>query len=94
MIDFRKLYLYRNVGCLLINLFVWGCRDVYSLCVAHPEPYTGQLYDETKLFLKNHVLTLREELERHENNSSLLKVYYDLWSKYSQGIGFLNQLYS
>lgn len=61
--------------------------------MAHPEPFTTELYNETKTFLKKHVLCLRDELDNHENNSTLLKVYYDVWTKYSQGIGFLNQLY-
>ena len=29
--------------------------DVYMLCVAHPEPYSKQLYDETKNLLESHV---------------------------------------
>lgn len=79
--------------CLKLTLSFLFCSDVYSLCVAHPEPFTTELYNETKAFLKKHVLDLRNELDKHENNSTLLKVYYDVWSKYSQGIGFLNQLY-
>ena len=29
--------------------------DVYSLCVAYPEPLADKLYSETKKFLENHV---------------------------------------
>ena len=29
--------------------------DIYMLCVAHPEPHSKQLYDETKKLLENHV---------------------------------------
>lgn len=78
----------------------WACfwfnRDVYSLCVAHPDPYTDQLYSETQAFLKNHVQNLRTEIEKYESksDSSLLKIYYDMWNKYSQGVEYLNKLYS
>lgn len=30
-------------------------RDVYALCVAHPEPLNHKLYTETKTFLEDHV---------------------------------------
>jgi cullin 2 len=35
----------------------WNDRfsDVYSLCVAYPEPLADKLYAETKKFLENHV---------------------------------------
>ena len=35
----------------------WNDRfsDVYSLCVAYPEPLADKLYLETKKFLENHV---------------------------------------
>ena len=35
----------------------WNDRfsDVYSLCVAYPEPLADRLYAETKKFLENHV---------------------------------------
>ena len=35
----------------------WNDRfsDVYSLCVAYPEPLADKLYSETKKFLENHV---------------------------------------
>ncbi|ODM94965.1 Cullin-2 [Orchesella cincta] len=74
----------------------WNDRftDVYTLCVAHPEPYTNQLYNETQVFLRKHVQALRTEIEKYESNSSLLKVYYDMWIKYSQGVEYLNKLYS
>jgi cullin 2 len=29
--------------------------DVYMLCVAHPEPHSKQLYDETKKLLESHI---------------------------------------
>lgn len=38
----------------------WNSRfsDVYSLCVAHPEPLAEQLYSETFRFLEDHVTGL------------------------------------
>ena len=35
----------------------WNDRfsDVYSLCVAYPEPLADRLYIETKKFLESHV---------------------------------------
>ena len=35
----------------------WNDRfsDVYSLCVAHPDPQADRLYSETKRFLESHV---------------------------------------
>ena len=39
----------------------WNDRfsDVYSLCVAYPEPLADKLYAETKKFLENHVSQVR-----------------------------------
>jgi cullin 2 len=32
--------------------------DVYMLCVAHPEPHSKQLYEETRRLLELHVIAL------------------------------------
>ena len=39
----------------------WNDRfsDVYSLCVAYPEPLADKLYSETKKFLETHVSQVR-----------------------------------
>ena len=39
----------------------WNDRfsDVYSLCVAYPEPLADRLYTETKRFLEGHVSQVR-----------------------------------
>jgi hypothetical protein len=34
--------------------------DVYMLCVAHPEPHSKQLYEETRKLLENHVIAIHE----------------------------------
>ena len=37
--------------------------DVYSLCVAYPEPLADKLYSETKKFLEEHVDSLLIKVE-------------------------------
>ncbi|KAI5713274.1 hypothetical protein M8J76_000033 [Diaphorina citri] len=72
----------------------WNDRfsDIYSLCVAYPEPLADRLYQETKLFLDQHVTNLRGKvLESGERN--LVNSYYDAWTEYSQGINYMHQLY-
>ena len=45
-----------------MNHEFWQCFlfliDVYSLCVAYPEPLADKLYSETKKFLEEHVDSL------------------------------------
>ena len=50
---------------------VWNERfsDVYSLCVAYPEPLADKLYAETMKFLENHV---NQELGKVTNNYEYL----------------------
>ena len=45
----------------------WNDRfsDVYSLCVAYPEPLADKLYTETKKFLETHVSQVRRRLCNH-----------------------------
>lgn len=80
-------------------------RDVYSLCVAYPEPLADKLYAETKQFLEHHVnqildthvsppVDMTDELIDPTNDSSLLMRYYVAWMQYSIGIDYLNHLYS
>lgn len=47
-----------------IKRSVWNTRfsDVYSLCVAFPEPLAERLYTETKKLLENHVRQLYLEV--------------------------------
>lgn len=80
---------------------VWQDRfsDVYSLCVAFPEPLADKLYFETKQFLENHVQNmLATQVAPPDRNSSerknILMSYYKAWSEYSKGIEYLNNLYS
>lgn len=77
--------------------------DVYTLCVAQPEPMADRLYSETKYFLESHVKemlatkVLAEKDAANANNTSsrpdLLQRYYTTWMEYSQGIKYLHQLY-
>lgn len=73
---------------------VWNDRfsDVYSLCVAFPEPLADKLYQETKKFLEEHVKQLHTQVNA-SNEEQLLTVYYRLWRQYSQGIDYLHKLY-
>ena len=34
--------------------------DVYALCVAFPEPHSNRLYEETKIFLEEHIEALHK----------------------------------
>lgn len=86
-----------------VNREIWNNRfsDVYQLCVALPEPLADKLYFETKQFLENHVknmLATRVQYDSSKYNDpgkfDLLQAYYDAWSEYSKGIGYINTLYS
>lgn len=70
----------------------YDCSDVYSLCVAYPEPLADRLYNETKRFLDNHVFQLLTEV-RAQGESELLQAYHRAWTEYSQGINYLHRLY-
>ena len=88
----------------------WNDRfsDVYSLCVAYPEPLADKLYSETKKFLETHVnqvgfarnfSNLRysnfQELGkvRKAGEKNLLSSYHDSWKQFSRGIDYLHKLY-
>lgn len=83
------------------NSFILICRDVYSLCVAFPEPLADRLYNETKQFLENHVQNLlatqvarpESDISADNENDTLLQRYYSAWTEYSQGVEYLNFLY-
>lgn len=82
---------------------VWNNRfgDVYSICVAVPDPLADRLYNETKAFLENHVQTLLKSrvltnartTDGGDPEDTLLFRYYRAWSEYSKGIEYLNHLY-
>ncbi|CAB3252566.1 unnamed protein product [Arctia plantaginis] len=90
------------VGLRAVERSVWNTRfsDVYALCVAHPEPLADRLYDETKSFLEEHVAGLlarvrgSSSLENNDHNDGLLTRYVTAWREYSQGVAYLNSLYS
>ncbi|KAF6213468.1 hypothetical protein GE061_011188 [Apolygus lucorum] len=73
----------------------WNDRftDVYSLCVAYPEPLADKLYHETRQFLDNHVKSLLDKVVI-SGEPNLLRNYYQAWTEYSQGINYLHRLYS
>lgn len=74
-------------------MLYYDCSDVYSLCVAYPEPLADRLYDETKRFLVNHVDHLLVQVNSYNDKWDLLPAYYRAWTEYSQGIYYLHSLY-
>ncbi|KAF2900626.1 hypothetical protein ILUMI_05565 [Ignelater luminosus] len=73
---------------------VWNDRfsDVYSLCVAHPEPMADRLYAETKQYLIDHVAKLLNEVQEG-GEGQLIKNYFKYWTDYSVGARYLHSLY-
>jgi cullin 2 len=53
----------------------------------------GKLHQETKKLLKEHVESLYIQVNG-TSQEQLLTVYYTLWQQYSQGIDYLDMLYS
>ena len=47
--------------------------DVYSLCVAYPEPLADRLYNETKAFLEDHVSNLLKQVKSGGHKQVILK---------------------
>ncbi|XP_066998802.1 cullin-2 [Anabrus simplex] len=99
-VDFTETWqaLQETVKCVItlnnVPRSIWNDRftDVYSLCVAYPEPLADRLYLETKQFLDNHVKNLLVNV-RAKGEANLLKSYYEAWSEYSLGINYLHLLY-
>ena len=74
----------------MYNYFIFS--DVYSLCVAYPEPQADRLYDETKQYLDQHVSQLLTKV-LSQGDTGLLQAYHHAWTEYSQGINYLHRLY-
>ncbi|XP_060534428.1 cullin-2 [Cylas formicarius] len=72
----------------------WNDRfsDVYSLCVAYPEPLADRLYAETKQYLIDHVAKLLNKVQE-DGEQNLVKNYFLYWSQYSVGSQYLHSLY-
>jgi len=72
----------------------WNDRfsDVYSLCVAYPEPLADRLYIETKKFLESHVSQELDKVKK-AGEKNLLSSYHDSWKQFSRGIDYLHKLY-
>lgn len=80
----------------------WNSRfvDIYTICVAHPEPLADKLYVVTKSFLEDHVKNLlKTKISSSDSNSTecliqdLLPRYHQVWLEYSKGVEYLNYLY-
>uniref|UniRef100_A0A0R3S5F6 Cullin-2 n=1 Tax=Elaeophora elaphi TaxID=1147741 RepID=A0A0R3S5F6_9BILA len=86
---------------------VWDYNfyDIYSLCVAIPEPLSGRLYKKTKECLEAHVTELHQVLMvfngsvyfikeiSSANDSELLNVYCQLWNIYYKGALCVHNLF-
>lgn len=57
--------------------------DVYSLCVAYPEPMADKLYEETKKFLEDHVNGTLTKVKAG-GEQSLLANYHSAWQEFSK----------
>ena len=66
--------------------------DVYMLCVAHPEPHSKQLYDETKKLIESHIMNIYHSLTEN-SDEKLLNLYHTYWLEYSRGSEYLNNLF-
>ena len=75
------------------NLRKTFLSDVYSLCVAYPEPLADKLYSETKKFLEEHVAGTLVKV-RAGGEQSLLANYHSAWQEFSKGIDYLHLLFS
>ncbi|XP_017858090.1 PREDICTED: cullin-2 [Drosophila arizonae] len=111
-VEFGEIWnpLSRTVESLItlraVDRKVWNAcfSDVYTLCVAQPEPMADRLYTETKNFLESHVrdMLANKVMAKHDaanaNNTNsrpdLLQRYYTTWTEYSQGIQYLHKLYN
>ena len=66
--------------------------DVYMLCVAHPEPHSKQLYEETRRLLELHVIAIHDVLVEN-SDEKLLNLYFQYWNEFSKGSEYLNNLF-
>jgi cullin 2 len=60
--------------------------------VAHPEPHTKRLFEETKKLLEAHITETNAKLTEN-NDESLLNSYNQFWLEYSKGSEYLNHLF-
>jgi len=71
----------------------WNDRfhDIYALCVACPEPFTHELYDNTSNYLREHVGYLYKSVI--SGSPDLLKDYIASWNQFNRGSNYINSLY-
>ena len=74
----------KQFGKFYIYFFIFISSDVYSLCVAYPEPLADKLYSETKKFLEEHVAATLVKV-RSGGEQNLLGNYHDAWEEFSRG---------
>lgn len=68
-----------------------GFHDVYSLCVATPEPLCKRLYSEIKGYLESHIHDVKAALEEAPNEH-LISTYFTIWDRFYKGSQYLDNL--
>ena len=76
--------IFETIWQILYIFFIFISSDVYSLCVAYPEPLADKLYSETKKFLEEHVAATLVKV-RSGGEQNLLGNYHDAWEEFSRG---------
>ncbi|CAG0919494.1 unnamed protein product [Notodromas monacha] len=99
-LDFDEVWMRLEESCdrvltlQAVDKTVWNDRfmDVYSLCVAYPEPYSEKLYHHMRGFFENHVKTLYSVVASADQDN-LLNVFHQYWINYSCGAAYLNCMF-
>lgn len=93
----KNNFLFKETTIYMLHPLSFLFSDVYSICVAYPEPLADKLYVETKQFLESHVnnllADLSDNLNENYSQTAVLHKYYKAWKEYSQGLEYLNSLY-
>uniref|UniRef100_A0A914WHQ2 Cullin N-terminal domain-containing protein n=1 Tax=Plectus sambesii TaxID=2011161 RepID=A0A914WHQ2_9BILA len=84
----------RIINLQSIDRHVWDdCfHDIYSLCVAIPDPLSEQLYMRTRHCLEAHVRRLYQIVSASQE-VDLLSGYYNHWQVYHKGATFIHNLF-
>lgn len=79
--------------CVAKSTWNKSITKIYLLCVAKPQSFAKQLYEETKKFLEEHVMSLLMQLNSC-GEEQLLTMYDSLWETHTRGMQNLQLLYS
>uniref|UniRef100_A0A915AFR3 Cullin-2 n=2 Tax=Parascaris univalens TaxID=6257 RepID=A0A915AFR3_PARUN len=81
-----------NLQPLEHRIWDYNFSDIYSLCVAIPEPLSDRLYERTKACLEEHVSGLYKVIST-TSEPDLLNEYCRLWRVYFQGTTYIHNLF-